>query len=68
MLNSLDVVLSDYRSRLGTLSTRVRIELAGEAFEGVAEGVSDDGGLEVRTDAGVLRIITAGDVVHLRPV
>lgn len=68
MLNSLDVVLSDYRARLGTLSTRVRIELAGEAFEGVAEGVSDDGGLEVRTDAGVLRIITAGDVVHLRPV
>jgi BirA family biotin operon repressor/biotin-[acetyl-CoA-carboxylase] ligase len=68
MLSSLDAVLSNYRVRLGTLSTRVRIELAGEAFEGVAEGVTDDGGLEVRTDDGVLRIITAGDVVHLRPV
>lgn len=68
LLNSLDGVLSDYRARLGTLNTRVRIELAGETFEGMAEGVTDDGGLEVRTDEGELRCITAGDVVHLRPV
>ncbi len=68
LLNDLNSVLSDYRERLGTLNTRVRIELAGEAFEGIAEGVTDDGSLEVRTDGGALRCITAGDVVHLRPV
>ena len=68
LLNDLNSVLSDYRERLGTLKTRVRIELAGEAFEGIAEGVTDDGSLEVRTDGGALRCITAGDVVHLRPV
>ena len=68
LLNDLNSVLSNYRERLGTLNTRVRIELAGEAFEGTAEGVTDDGSLEVRTDGGALRFITAGDVVHLRPV
>lgn len=68
LLNDLNSVLSDYRERLGTLNTRVRIEVAGEAFEGIAEGVTDDGSLEVRTDGGDLRCITAGDVVHLRPV
>jgi len=38
-----------------------------ETFEGVATGVADDGSLEVRTDDGGTRVVTAGDVVHLRP-
>ncbi len=68
LLNDLGSVLIAYRERLGTLHTRVRIELSGDSFEGIAEGVTDDGSLEVRTDGGDLRCITAGDVVHLRPV
>lgn len=65
-LADLDAVPEDYRARLGTLGRRVRIELASESFEGEAVGVSDDGSLEVRTDDGP-RIVTAGDVIHLRP-
>jgi BirA family biotin operon repressor/biotin-[acetyl-CoA-carboxylase] ligase len=66
-LADLDAVPDDYRARLGTLGQRVRIELAAETFEGVATGVADDGSLEVRTDDGGTRVVTAGDVVHLRP-
>lgn len=66
-LADLDAVPEDYRARLGTLGQRVRIELADGAFEGLAVGVADDGSLEVRLDDGATRIVTAGDVVHLRP-
>ena len=66
-LADLDAVPDDYRERLGTLGQRVRIELAAESFEGVATGVADDGSLEVRTDDATTRVVTAGDVVHLRP-
>lgn len=66
-LADLDAVPEDYRARLGTLGQRVRIELAGGSFEGIATGVADDGSLEVRTDDGGTRVVTAGDVVHLRP-
>ncbi|MFM7616278.1 MAG: biotin--[acetyl-CoA-carboxylase] ligase [Actinomycetes bacterium] len=66
-LADLDAVPDDYRSRLGTLGQRVRIELADETFEGEAVGVADDGALEVRTAAGTSRVVAAGDVVHLRP-
>ena len=66
-LVDLDAVPEDYRARLGTLGQRVRIELADAAFEGDAVGVLDDGSLEVLTDDGSRRTVTAGDVVHLRP-
>jgi BirA family biotin operon repressor/biotin-[acetyl-CoA-carboxylase] ligase len=66
-LADLDAVPDAYRARLGTLGQRVRIELADGAFEGEAIGVADDGSLEVRTDDGTKRTVTAGDVVHLRP-
>jgi len=59
-------LVADYRERCGTLGRRVRVEVPGGAVEGLAEDVDEEGGLVVRTDAGV-RTFAAGDVVHLRP-
>ena len=44
----------------------VRVERQGGGPEGVAEGIDDDGRLLVRTRAGRLEAVAAGDVVHLR--
>ena len=55
-----------YRSRLGTLGRRVRVELGTVEVEGVAVDVADDGSLVVEADGGSRHVITAGDVVHLR--
>jgi BirA family transcriptional regulator, biotin operon repressor / biotin---[acetyl-CoA-carboxylase] ligase len=54
--------LAAWRSRADTLGRRVRVELPGESFEGVAEDIEQDGSLLV---AG--RVVAAGDVIHLRP-
>jgi BirA family biotin operon repressor/biotin-[acetyl-CoA-carboxylase] ligase len=56
-------VLAAWRSRADTLGRRVRVELPGEAFEGVATDLTADGCLLV--DA---RPVAAGDVIHLRGV
>jgi BirA family biotin operon repressor/biotin-[acetyl-CoA-carboxylase] ligase len=53
--------LPDYRSRCETIGAQVRVDLAGEILEGVAEAVRDDGVLIVSG-----REVTAGDVAHLR--
>jgi BirA family transcriptional regulator, biotin operon repressor / biotin---[acetyl-CoA-carboxylase] ligase len=55
-----------YESALATLGRRVRVELAGEAHEGVARGVDATGRLLVDV-GGAHRAFSAGDVVHLRP-
>jgi BirA family transcriptional regulator, biotin operon repressor / biotin---[acetyl-CoA-carboxylase] ligase len=55
-------VLAAWRERADTLGRRVRVQLPGETFEGLAEDVGPDGSLLV---AG--RPVAAGDVVHLRP-
>ncbi len=55
-------VLAAWRERADTLGRRVRVQLPGETFEGVAEDVGPDGSLLV---AG--RPVAAGDVIHLRP-
>lgn len=63
--------VADYRARCVTIGARVRVEqgsgseAAGEALEGEALDVADDGLLEVATASGVSRF-AAGDVVHLR--
>lgn len=53
--------LPEYRSLCETIGSRVRVELSDGAFEGVAEGVNDDGSLVVDG-----KRVVAGDVVHLR--
>ncbi|TMC09938.1 MAG: biotin--[acetyl-CoA-carboxylase] ligase [Chloroflexi bacterium] len=56
------VVLSAWRERADTLGRRVRVQLSGETFEGVAEDIAPDGTLIVGG-----RPFAAGDVIHLRP-
>jgi len=55
-------ILAAWRERADTLGRRVRVELTGETFEGVAEDILADGTLVVGG-----RPFAAGDVVHLRP-
>jgi BirA family transcriptional regulator, biotin operon repressor / biotin---[acetyl-CoA-carboxylase] ligase len=59
------VLVRDYRERLVTLGRRVAVQLHDDAFTGTALDVTDHGQLVVETDAGS-RVVTAGDVVHLR--
>ena len=53
--------LTEYRANCVTLGRRVRVE-SNPPFEGLAEGVSSLGDLLVRTDDGVLRTCTSGEV------
>jgi len=67
-LADLDAVLDAYRDRLATLGRRVRVEQPGGAsLVGVATAVTDNGALVVGDDTGTEHIVTAADVVHLRP-
>jgi BirA family transcriptional regulator, biotin operon repressor / biotin---[acetyl-CoA-carboxylase] ligase len=61
-LDDLDRVLPDATARSATLGRRVRVELAGETFEGTARALTEEGYLIVDD-----RLVTAGDVIHLRP-
>jgi BirA family transcriptional regulator, biotin operon repressor / biotin---[acetyl-CoA-carboxylase] ligase len=61
-LGALDGVLADATAHSATLGRHVRVELAHETFEGTATALTDEGYLVVDG-----RVITAGDVVHLRP-
>jgi BirA family biotin operon repressor/biotin-[acetyl-CoA-carboxylase] ligase len=62
LYGSWDEVARRYRDECATIGQRVRVELAGETFEGTATAVTDEGHLVVDG-----RVVTAGDVVHLRP-
>lgn len=56
-----------YREACSTIGARVRVHLpGGEAAEGTATAVDDDGALVVSTEHGS-RSFAAGDVVHVRP-
>jgi BirA family transcriptional regulator, biotin operon repressor / biotin---[acetyl-CoA-carboxylase] ligase len=48
-----------------TLGARVRVDLAGESFSGLATEIDQAGHLIVVTESGP-RTVSAGDVVHLR--
>ena len=60
-LSALDDVVADATSRSATLGRRVRVELAHETFEGTATSLTNEGFLVVDG-----RVVSAGDVVHLR--
>jgi BirA family biotin operon repressor/biotin-[acetyl-CoA-carboxylase] ligase len=66
-LDELPEVPGRYRARLATLGRQVRVELADGARAGTAVDVDDTGRLIVETDDGRV-VVSAGDVVHLRPV
>jgi len=56
-----DDVVGRYRARCATIGRQVRVELADESIEGMAERIDEDGALVVDG-----RRIIAGDLVHLR--
>ena len=57
----------EVRRRCATLGQLVRVVLPGEELTGLAAAIDDAGHLVVETASGPRRV-TAGDVVHLRPV
>jgi BirA family biotin operon repressor/biotin-[acetyl-CoA-carboxylase] ligase len=58
----------EYVRRCATLGREVTVTMPGaQPVTGTAAGVDGAGRLEVRTAAG-LAVVTAGDVVHVRPV
>ena len=56
----------EVRRRCATVGQRVRVTLPDEELTGVASAIDDGGHLVVETGAG-RRLVSAGDVVHLRP-
>ncbi len=67
-LDALDDIVVLAAARSATLGRAVRVELAHETFTGVATRLTDEGYLVVSRDDGADAVVTAGDVVHLRPV
>ena len=55
-------ILAEWSARLVTLGQRVHVAAGEETVEGRAESVDASGALLVRTDEGMLRRITLGDV------
>ncbi len=62
-----DALVEEYRSRLATVGRTVRVEhVRGDDLVGTAVGLTDDGALVVRDDAGTDHTVVAADVHHLR--
>jgi BirA family transcriptional regulator, biotin operon repressor / biotin---[acetyl-CoA-carboxylase] ligase len=59
------MTLEEYRRASATIGHRVSVTLVGETLVGRALDINDHGHLLVEVD-GTVRIVTAGDVVHLR--
>jgi len=66
-LDSIDGVVAVAAARSATLGRFVRVELANEQLTGEASRLTDDGYLVVTRADGTEQIVTAGDVIHLRP-
>jgi BirA family biotin operon repressor/biotin-[acetyl-CoA-carboxylase] ligase len=62
-----EALFADYRARSATLGRRVRVDLWAGSVEGTAVDITPEGHLVVE-EAGQQRMVTAGDVVHVRPV
>jgi BirA family biotin operon repressor/biotin-[acetyl-CoA-carboxylase] ligase len=62
-----DALIADYRAKSLTISSRVRATLPGEKqVVGDAVSIDDQGRLRIDTGADVT-VVSAGDIVHLRP-
>lgn len=55
------IIMEQWRARSVTIGTPIRIVGPADAYEGIAEGIDDDGGLLLRTETGLRRLV-AGDV------
>ena len=58
-------VASLYKQACETIGLLVRVETVGETLVGVASDISEDGNLLVEADSR-MRVVSAGDVIHLR--
>ncbi len=58
---------ADQIAASATLGRRVRVERVGDVLVGDAVDLTDLGHLVVRTGDGASHVVSAGDVVHLRP-
>ena len=56
-----DRILARWRQLSITIGRRVRVEMPGRTFEGVAQDIADDGSLLVDGER-----VSAGDVIHLK--
>jgi BirA family transcriptional regulator, biotin operon repressor / biotin---[acetyl-CoA-carboxylase] ligase len=61
-------LMQSYRQRCATLGEQVNVIQGESSFTAMALDVDDDGALLLRTDEGEERVITAGDVTHVRSV
>jgi BirA family biotin operon repressor/biotin-[acetyl-CoA-carboxylase] ligase len=59
--------LREYRARSATLGREVLVDLGAETVEGRALDITAGGHLVVQAADGRRRVISAGDVVHVRP-
>ncbi len=59
-------ILWSWRRYSDTLGRPVEVTYQGEIIKGVAQDVSDDGALNVKTKDGSVRKIVSGDCTHLR--
>lgn len=62
-----DWLLQAYRERCATLGQHVNVTLASFDIDGQATAINDEGALLVKDASGVVHVILAGDVTHLRP-
>ncbi len=56
------VIKSDYLRRSPYIGMKVKVTLPNAFFQGIAEGLTDDGCLILKLDSGENKIFTAGDV------
>jgi BirA family biotin operon repressor/biotin-[acetyl-CoA-carboxylase] ligase len=66
LLGEEDALRSAWIDRSATLGGRVRAVLPQQEIIGVAEGITLEGALMVRTEAGEVQVISSADVIHLR--
>jgi BirA family biotin operon repressor/biotin-[acetyl-CoA-carboxylase] ligase len=59
-------VLEEWKMLNTTVGNRITVSGAGEALDGLAQGVDRDGRLVVRLDDGTIRTVAAGDVTIVK--
>ena len=61
-------ILAEWRRRSSYFSGKcVRVTLENSYFDGVTDGLEENGALRVKTNDGSVKIVQAGDVERLRP-
>jgi BirA family biotin operon repressor/biotin-[acetyl-CoA-carboxylase] ligase len=66
-LAALDDVVAEATERSATLGREVHVELARDSFDATATAMTPEGYLVVTRIDGTAQIVSAGDVIHLRP-